>query len=294
MKEKRFGPVLFLPGCNGGNHPCCNSIYIETHGILVDPACDRKRLARLREEENIRAVWLTHCHEDHIRDLDLFEDLPFYIAEADAPPLGDIDLFKEWDWYEVDGEERDWWAAMMLNDFHFRPRKPAGFLKEGAVTEQGVTVEVVPTPGHTAGSVSFYIREPGVLFTGDYDLTPFGPYYGDRSSSIEDTLTSIGRMKNVPARTVLTGHGNGLFEHPGDALWDNYAAKIGTRERKLLDLLEAPRTMEEIISTFIIYGKGLEKKPFVKIGERVLMKKHLERLIEKGTVGFDGDAYFLL
>ena len=45
-----------------------------------------------------------------------------------------------------------------------------------------------------------------------------------------------------------------------------------------MDLLEEPRTMEDIIEAWIIYGKPREPKIFYELGERGHMKKHLERL----------------
>jgi glyoxylase-like metal-dependent hydrolase (beta-lactamase superfamily II) len=75
MEERCFGPVRFIPGQNNGKYPNCHSIYIEGAGVLIDPAADRDRLIRLKQESGAKAVWLSHWHEDHITHLDLFEDL---------------------------------------------------------------------------------------------------------------------------------------------------------------------------------------------------------------------------
>ena len=76
MEEKSFGPIRFIPGINRGKYPYCHSLYIEDAKILIDPASDRERLKRLREEVGVEQVWLSHWHEDHFMDLDLFDDLP--------------------------------------------------------------------------------------------------------------------------------------------------------------------------------------------------------------------------
>jgi hydroxyacylglutathione hydrolase len=292
MKEKRFGPVLFLPGLNSGRYPYCNSIYIESHGILVDPASDRKRLMRLKKEERVQKVWLTHFHEDHIKDLDLFDDLPLYISEDDAEPISDLDRFMDWDWFELKEEEKEWWMTALRNNFNYRPRKPAAYLKGNEVLEKnGVSIEIIQTPGHTPGNLSFYIREPGVLFIGDYDLTKFGPYYGDRGSSIEDTIASIAKLRQLPAKIILTSHETGIFENPDGALWDRYVEVITTREHKLLEFLRSPRTLQEIVNAHIVYGREREPKSFFEIGERSLMKKHLGLLLAKKLIHHDGVTY---
>ena len=129
---------------------------------------------------------------------------------------------------------------------------------------------------------------------GDYDLTRFGPWYGDVGSSIEDTIESINALRKLPAKVWITGHEDGLFEEePGD-LWDSYLAVIDKREGKLVDFLKEPRTLPEIVNKWIVYGKAREPKSFFEFGERALMKKHLESLCAKGRVIQDEDRYILI
>ena len=154
-----------------------------------------------------------------------------------------------------------------------------------------MTVEVIPTPGHTPGHLAFYFREPKILFMGDYDLTAFGPWYGDLYSDIDQTIESINRLKNIPADTWLTGHETGLFILPPDTLWDDYEKVIYERENKLLDLLSSPKTMDEIVEAWIVYGRPREPKAFFEFGERAIMKKHLERLEKNDRVVQDGKTY---
>lgn len=56
-------------------------------------------------------------------------------------------------------------------------------------------VKLVATPGHTPGHLSFFFPDEESLFLGDYDLTTFGPWYGDVYSGIEQTITSIRKLK---------------------------------------------------------------------------------------------------
>jgi hydroxyacylglutathione hydrolase len=127
MKERHFGPITFIPGENQGKYPFCHAIYVEGAGVLIDPASDRKKLMELRRSSDVKEIWLSHWHEDHLMHLDLFEDLPLCISEPDAPPLSDLDLFLD-SYGELSTEERAYWKAVLLEQFHFRPRKPARFL----------------------------------------------------------------------------------------------------------------------------------------------------------------------
>lgn len=291
MEERRFGPIRFIPGENRGRYPFCNSVYIEGAGVLIDPASDRDRLKQIRDEDGVDMVWLSHWHEDHFMHLDLFDDRPMWIGAPDHEPLADMESFL--DGYGVEGREhRDLFDEWIRHQFHFKPRVPARLLRDGETIELGpVTVKVIGTPGHTPGHLAFVFREAEVCFVGDYDLTLFGPWYGDRRSSIEETVTSIRKLKSIPVKTYLAAHEEGVFHHPADAVWDRYEKVIYERERKLLELLQAPRTLDEIVESWIIYGKPREPKMFFEFGERSHMQKHLEQLEQRGAIARTGSRF---
>ena len=119
---------------------------------------------------------------------------------------------------------------------------------------------------------------------GDYDLAKFGPWYGDLYSSIEETIDSVNLLRRIPANVFLTSHETGVFLGDPGKLWDSFLNVIFERENRLLEFLNEPRTMEEIVEACIIYGRPREPKAFFELGERGLMKKHLERLMRSGRV----------
>jgi glyoxylase-like metal-dependent hydrolase (beta-lactamase superfamily II) len=266
-------------------------VYIEGAGILIDPAGDRERLRRLRDEEGVAAVWLSHWHEDHFMHLDLFDDRPLAIHPADAPMLAGRDAFLNA--YGVDEPEaRMRWKAVLEETFHFKPRRADRFLEGGQVIDlEGVTVEIIHTPGHTPGHLGFRFVEPEVLFLGDYDLTAFGPWYGDRDSSIADTVASVGRLRRTAARVWLTAHETGVFETAPAAVWDAYLGVIDRRRQALLEFLATPRSMDEIVGAWIAYRKPREPLDFYAHAEKALMGKHLESLLAARRVACDGCRY---
>jgi glyoxylase-like metal-dependent hydrolase (beta-lactamase superfamily II) len=294
MFGQSVGPLRFIPGKNRGRYPYCNSVYIEDAGILIDPASDREILTALRETKTVREIWLSHWHEDHFRHLDLFEDLPLRISERDLPPLTGIETFL--DWYAMDNAEyRAYWAAMVEDQFHYRIRKPRSFFEDHEIIDlDSLPVEVLPTPGHTPGHLAFYFREPKILFLGDYDLTAFGPWYGDLYSDIDQTIESLRLLQAFPAQTWLTGHETGVFTEPPGLLWKDYEKVIHEREHRLLDLLAVPRTLEEIVAACLVYGSPREPQAFFEFGERAIMKKHLEWLAKKGRIVQDEQERFHL
>jgi hypothetical protein len=66
---------------------------------------------------------------------------------------------------------------------------------------------------------------------------------------------------------------------------------IRTREQRLLEFLEVPRTLEEIVAVWIVYGRPREPAAYYAFGEEAIMGKHLRRLMSDGRVVRCGDRY---
>ncbi len=81
------------------------------------------------------------------------------------------------------------------------PVKLAGFIAGGdEISPGGVDVRVVHTPGHSAGSLSFFIPDDGALISGDVLPEPGTlPIY----ESVEGTLASLEELKALQGVNVL-------------------------------------------------------------------------------------------
>jgi hypothetical protein len=131
----------------------------------------------------------------------------------------------------------------------------------------------------------------GILFLGDYDLTAFGPWYGDARSDLDATIKSVNKLRTIEARLWIASHGVGIYDSLPPDMWDRYLSVIDERDEKLLDFLKEPRTLSDIVEKRIVYRKKREPKEFYDFGERAIMNKHLERFIRRGLVAFDGSVY---
>jgi len=292
--EQQFGPVRFIPGKRSGRYPYSHSLYIEAETkVLIDAASNDKRLTEIRDSPGVDAVWLTHWHEDHFKYLHLFDDRELWISEKDAVPLSSLDAF--FDAYGMNPEERQAWIPIMDKAFHFKPRKPHRVFNGKSIIDLGgITLETIPTPGHTPGHCALFFQEQGILFLGDYDLSKFGPWYGDRDSDIDAVIASVNCLRAIPAQIWITAHEQGVFPQEPADLWDKYLAVIDRREQKLVDILKVPRSLNDVVEARIIYGRKREPAIFYDFGERSMMGKHLERLIRTGSVQFDGINYSLI
>ena len=292
MEQRRFGNMVFMPGNNNGKYPFCNSLFIDDDiKGMVDPACDQTGLAALPRTGPADLLINSHYHEDHFTFNHLFSDARLLVHNDDAPCFQSLDALLEA--YGVLGEEEAvFWRQILTESFHFKERKPDRLLADGDILDFGRTrLTVVHTPGHTPGHISLYCEQEGVLFTGDLDMTAFGPWYGDRVSNIDDTVRSVRRLMEIPARVYITSHNMGVIEQDIKPLAEAYLAVIDEREKKILDSLDAPRTLEEIARQWIIYKKPRQPEAFYLFGERGMVAKHLEHLIVGGKVTREGDLY---
>ena len=69
----------------------------------------------------------------------------------------------------------------------------------------GATLELIETPGHTAGGISVYYREKQLLFVGDA-ANPFVWLFLQESTGKESYLAMLDRIDAVPVKGYLGGH----------------------------------------------------------------------------------------
>ncbi|MFQ6128266.1 MAG: MBL fold metallo-hydrolase [Thermoplasmata archaeon] len=117
----------------------------------------------------------------------------------------------------------------------------SGYLEDGQEIDAGdSTLEVVHTPGHSAGSVSF-LSSDGFLFSGDTlarDYTPSIICAGTEtlSAGLDEYLKSLEKLKGIDAKEVHPGHG-GPFSDKNEAI-DECLETMRTREARIIQSLQ--------------------------------------------------------
>ncbi|MHA1595003.1 MAG: MBL fold metallo-hydrolase [Candidatus Baldrarchaeia archaeon] len=281
--------VHLIIGENKGRYPYSNSLFIKDEkNVLIDTGIGAKQIKELTKDVKIDIVVNSHFHEDHIAFNKMFSKSKICAHELDAPAIMSIDRL-----IELYGP-RDTMAVKYIESFiretyNLQNSRVDMTFRDGFVFQLGeLRMEVVHTPGHSAGHCCFLIPEEGVIFLADIDLTSFGPWYGCVDSDVDAFLKSIEKVKKERFEVAVTSHKNVVFEREDAILaLDKYASKIFERERKILDLLTKPKSLDEIAERFPIYGKPYEPKEIFLLFEKTMIKKHLKRLIKQGLVGFD-------
>lgn len=91
----------------------------------------------------------------------------------------------------------------------------------------GRVIETICTPGHTAGSVCFYDRETGALFTGD-NTNAHGVFIDNQSpGTVTEYLASLKKMKALSPSVLYSGH------MPGAVAPEQIDRLIGCAEKVL-------------------------------------------------------------
>ncbi len=162
------------------------------NACVIDPGDNLTLIqdALHRMDARCRLILLTHGHFDHILAVgDLRSDrIPVGIHRADAHLL----------------TERDFFSPVI--EYDPRPFAPADLLfdREGSCTAAGFHFYVLPSPGHTKGSVCYLFGDN--LFTGD---TLFRGGIGtlDFGGDADDMRASLRMLCNLPGDyTVYPGH----------------------------------------------------------------------------------------
>ena len=292
------GAIRFI---RGGKYPTCHSVFIDDEiRTVIDPASDEDTLLAIHRQRPIEVIINSHCHEDHFLFNSRFPDARLWVHRLEADGFRDINNFFD-QFYEsesVDEKTRAAWDTFFTDVVQYRPREPDRLLEDGEDLIFGETrARVLHTPGHSPGHLSFHFPEERVLCLADLDLVRFGPYYGDKASSIDDMIASLQRVARIDVDIYLVAHGSQGVLDGDPAHIQRYLDAIYTREERLLTLLESgPRSLDEVTAEGIIYGgRSVSDGAWeLALTERIMMDKHLQRLEGLGTIRQEDGRYHLV
>jgi glyoxylase-like metal-dependent hydrolase (beta-lactamase superfamily II) len=185
--------------------------------------------------------------------------------------------------------------AKIAREFHYVPRPDALAYANGASWDLGggVTVRAIHAPGHTSGHCVLLVEPGGIAFIGDIDLSSFGPYYGDATSSLAAFRRTLEAVKDIPARAWITSHHKGVITDRGTflELLAAFASRLDAREEAIAAFLRArPAMLEDLIAHRFVYPKQLSDLFYDDV-ERRTISQHLDSLAQSGRVRRDGDVW---
>jgi glyoxylase-like metal-dependent hydrolase (beta-lactamase superfamily II) len=164
--------------------------------LVVDPGDEAERILAALEASGAtaEAILLTHCHFDHIGAVSPVAEAtgaPVYCPEIETPILANIMDFVPWEGF---GPYEDYEADETV----------AG----GETLElAGLELDVIFTPGHSPGHVTYSVRGEDAIFSGDVLF--------QGSVGRVDLPGGDGPTLIMSIRKLLDAHSDETVVHPG-------------------------------------------------------------------------------
>ena len=162
--------------------------------VVIDPAKAYDGLVNYINKNSLtlKGILLTHGHADHIRGVDTLVNalnVPVYIG------FDDLDMLKD----------------SYSNCSEFLGERVVVEAKAETVTDRDILhllnedIFVIATPFHTAGGICYYLKDSGILFTGDF-IIPHGIGRCDLPNARPHELeNSMAKIVVLPKTTKIYG-----------------------------------------------------------------------------------------
>lgn len=197
--------------------PIQTNVYVVSNrktseAVIIDPGAKPGEIIKCIKKYHFepKAILLTHGHFDHllaVNDIAHEYNIPVYASEKDD------DKFKT---PSFEGHDFSSYAVKRYTKIETEELELIGF-----------KWKVIQTPGHSPGSVCYYIEDEKILFSGD---TLFRCSYGRtdfEGGSLKEIVSSIcDKLFELPEdTTVFPGHGEETvlgFEKTNNAIKEIY------------------------------------------------------------------------
>lgn len=295
LEPRSFGRIRFIPGGKDARFPFSNALVIDDQvRVAIDPGAGRTQL-QAEIDRGVDVLINTHSHGDHVRGNTSF---PGAVRWAPSPEAHHFADFMAWGRslgieavFGADENERFVHACVtgemtMRNPIRVHPKTVMALSKapdhtygDGHEWVFGSTrVRAVHVPGHTGGLMALHFLNEGAVFVTDFDLTPFGPWYGQPESDPDDFEASAAKLRGLDAQWYITSHEFGYLERNAFlAELDRFMAVIPARDERVRRLLHMREG--EIFREGAIYFRQLvDRDPWIVLMGTLMVRKHLHRL----------------
>ncbi|MBX7149000.1 MBL fold metallo-hydrolase [bacterium] len=292
----KIGDVEFIWARNSKEFLFANSIYIQgSPSIIVDPSATFTYIEELAMSQSVNMVLNTHYHADHRSLNGLFNNVIFASHEADAAAIRDHATYEEF----ADSDPNSFysqWRKQFFQKYHISDCPVSQLYKGNELIETDTTqIQLVHIPGHTPGHMALHFKNISTIFISDIDLTPYGPWYANVVSDIEEFKKSVEKVMAIEADYYVTSHGERIYDREKFLeKIKRFHAYFDDRDSKIMDLLnDGPKDLATIASHGIIYRKMLLQDPLKAYFEWLMVEKHLNRLVLNNHLIKDGDLYYI-
>lgn len=285
--------IFLVPAQNQGRFPFAQSVYVDAERkVLFDAGIGPKVLPRFLEEYPVDILVVSHTHPDHIAGCAQVaaRKVPIYVPEQGARSFGALDLLAD---RFIEGEgETTLWKRLVVEVMGYQDCAANRTYNPRSTFDLGsVKLTALYTPGHIDDHYCFIEEHSGAMLLFDVDLSPYGPWYGNRESDVDQYEASLKFLRSFEPELVVSSH-MGVLRKKGAAALEAFAARIPARDEQIVGMLTEPRTLDELASSFPFTPKfPSQLKSVFLYWERQMVRKHLDRLIGLGEVTPVGDKF---
>ncbi|WP_320067726.1 MBL fold metallo-hydrolase [Micromonospora sp. RTGN7] len=178
--------------------------------LVVDPGpADEGHLAAIAAHGPVATVLITHGHPDHTDGSARLREL------LGGVPVRAVDPAHSHGGPPLDPAHSHGGPPLEPGHGHGGPPlDPGSGLDQAGLDQAGLTIRLLPAPGHTADSVCFLVECGGerVVLTGDTILGRGTTVVAHPDGHLGDYLTSLGLLSTYQGVLALPGHGPALAD----------------------------------------------------------------------------------
>ena len=280
------------------NFNSCNSYLIkldEKDYAIIDPGCSRRKFNTTLKSnninyQNIKYIYITHGHSDHIALLDLLykknPNIEILIHEQDKkyvehsneyfqmlfniPLMEKETKFKDFidaiNYYTTPNSNQVIKNSFKLifDVWNVKNRKVNDTFKDGDVLSGDL--KVIHAPGHTPGMCMLFRERDNILFSSDIHLSKIEAYVSGNAGNIYQFKESINAVITMVeegiVKMILSGHGKNPITTDLKRRLLTFLETLTYKENQLIEILQAHGSMnlKDITKeTFKLYLERFKK-----------------------------------
>ncbi|NLT19795.1 MAG: MBL fold metallo-hydrolase [Syntrophomonadaceae bacterium] len=283
-------------------YPYGNCMYIEAdYPTLIDLGAGGLAFSTLNPDK-VRQAFISHFHFDHIHGHAFFPQADLYVSAIEQITYldeGEYIRFHGYDLWEtfMPGIPREAYGQVVVlpDDVPVKPGFRVFNLK-GVFNDLDQLdlgnrqITAVHLPGHTAGHFGFYLEKEGILFSGDIDLVPTGPWYSSNSASVGDLIKSVQRIEEMAPRLIVPSHRRIQDENLYEKL-RQYIRVVHERNDRILEILHQPLTLHQLAEYRMVFPN--RQNLYELFWEIMSLRNHVKYLIKINAIQEISEGLFV-